>query len=94
MSKFYDNHVLLPADFFQVRKCDDGVCFGHKPLRGQETISAFPDPVSSEINGVLHYHETVYHKEKILPFVLDDVRTSALGIPLNPTAKWLKMWDL
>ena len=86
--------MLLPADFFQVRKCDDGSCPVHKPLRGQETISAFPDPVSSEINGVLHYHETVYHKEKILPFVLDDVRKSALSIPLNPTAKWLKMWDL
>ena len=81
--------MILPADF-QVRKCDDGVCPGHKPLRGQETISAFPDPVSSEINAVPYYHEAVYPKEEILPFVLNDVGKSALGIPFNPTAKTAK----
>ena len=62
----------------QVRKCDDAACPYHKPLFGQETIRAFPDPVPSEFHGVLHYHERVDPKEKILQFVLKNVKKPRL----------------
>ena len=51
--KFNDNHMISQTYFFQVRKCDDADCPYHKPLRSLETISAFPDPVPSEVDGVL-----------------------------------------
>ena len=58
-----------------------------KALRGQETISAFPDPIPSEVDGVLQYHDGVDLKEKVLISVSDDVEKSAHGIPFNQTAK-------
>ena len=57
--KFYDKHVISWS-YLQMWKCDDAACPHHKPpLRGQETISAFPDHVPSKVYGVLHYHEGV-----------------------------------
>jgi len=86
-SKFYNSHVILRTYFFRVRKCDDGTWPYHKPLRDQEAVSAFPDPVPSEIDCVYHYHEGVYPSEKCLPSILDHVEKSALDTPFNPTAQ-------
>ena len=86
-SVFYEKHVTSRTYYFQVRKCDDEACVYHGPLRGQETIDAFPDPVPNEINGVLHYSEGAYPTEKFLPSVLEDVEKAAHGIPFSPSAQ-------
>ena len=56
-----------------------------------ETISAFPYPVPSEVDSVLHYHEGVDSKEKFRKLsVSDDVEESVHDIPFNPTAQATK----
>ena len=56
-----------------------------------ETIGAFPYPVPSEVDSVLHYHEGLDPKEKFRkPSVSDDVEESAHDIPFNPTAQATK----
>ena len=94
-SVFYEKHVTSRTYYFQVRKCDDEACVYHGPLRGQETIDAFPDPVPNEIDGVLHCSEGTDPTEKFLPSVLEDVEKAAHGIPFSPSAQTAKnVWGL
>ena len=94
MQKFVKTFQILRKPYDIADLLVDAACLYHKPLRGQQTISAFPELVRSEVDGVLHYHQGIGPKEMMLPSVLDDVRKSAHGIPFNPTAQTLKICDL
>ena len=83
---FCARHITSRTYFFQVRKCNDPLCSFHKPIRGQHEIEVFPDPVPSEVDGVLHYHEGVDPNEKYLPSLLENVEKQDSGIPFQATA--------
>ena len=54
---FWAKHIISQTYFFQVRKCNGLFCSFHEPLLGYHEIKMFPDPVPSEVDGVLHYNE-------------------------------------
>ena len=76
--------------FFQIRKCNNLSCVHHKPLRGDEEIDIFPDPVPQETDGVLHYTPGSGPSEKFLPSTLENVEKSPHNVPFSPTAQTAK----
>ena len=57
---------------------------------GNYAIDTFPDPIPKEIDGVLHYTESVDPQEKYIPSILENVEKSPHGIPFIPTAQTVK----
>ena len=88
-AEFWSNHVTS-ENFFQVRKCKDVLCLFHKPIRGQHDVDVFPDPIPSEIDGVLHYNEGSDPTEKYLPSILENVEKQDSGIKFAVTARTAK----
>ena len=89
--EFYNKHCTQMTCFFQVRKCDDISCSFHQPIRGDvASIEVFPDPVPTEVDGVLHYQAGSDPEEKFLPSVLEDVEKSPHNVPFPPSAQTAK----
>ena len=89
-AEFWSNHVTSRTYFFQVRKCKDVLCLFHKPIRGQHDVDVFPDPIPSEIDGVLHYNEGSDPTEKYLLSILENVEKQDSGIKFAVTARTAK----
>ena len=89
LSKFYEKHCTSRTYFFQVRKCSDLNLF-LSPLRGDDEITVFPDPVPTEVDGILHYQPDSDPSEKFLPSQLEDVEKNPHNIPFSPTANTAK----
>ena len=50
-AKFFDTHTTSRTYFYQIRQRADSSFSYHKPLRGQNEIEPFPDPVPIEQDG-------------------------------------------
>ena len=87
---FYEKYCTSRKYFFQIRKCNNLSCVHHKPLRGDEEIDIFPDPVPKETDGVLHYTPGSDLSEKFLPSTLENVEKSPHDVPFSPTAQTAK----
>ena len=54
VADFYEKHCTSRPYYFQVRKCNDRSCKHHKPIRGSSDVEVFPDPVTYDVDGILH----------------------------------------
>ena len=86
-AEFYEKHCISRTYFFQVRKCSDSNCPYHKPLRGEVSIEAFPDPEPYEENEVVHYRPGSDPAENFLPSKLENPEKRAHGLPFSPSAR-------
>ena len=90
-NKFYESHCKSRTYSFQIKKCSDPLCLYHKPLRTNESIADFPDPVPYEDEeGNHHYKEGTDPEEKYLPSKIQDVSKQPHKIPFPPTAQTAK----
>lgn len=52
---FFQKHCTSRTYFFQVKNCNDLDCLNDKPMCSDSSIDGFLDPVSIEVDCVLHY---------------------------------------
>ena len=79
-AKFFDTHTTSKTYFYQIRNYSDPSRSFHKPLRDQNEIEPFPDPVPIEQDGVLHYTKGFDPKQQYLPPILVNVERHWNGV--------------